>query len=120
MISIFLFLNDQKVNITHPCKICSWFDSPLNCQTSVSIEFALTMVLLCWRALQFCVRYWSAGAADRLQPCGRWLLTSAVCGRPVQLSSNSIMSDIDSESADFFNDSPNMFYKTDGGKRRKD
>ena len=67
------------------------------------------MVLLWCRGLQLCVRYWSA--PTRLHPCGRWLLTRAVCGRPVQLSSNSMMSDIDSESADFFNDSPNFFVK---------
>jgi hypothetical protein len=36
-----------------------------------------------------------------------WLLTT---GSPVQLSSNSRMSDIDSDSADFFNDSP-LFMK---------
>ena len=83
--------------------------APLNCQTSVSIEFAFTMVLLWCRGLQLWVRYWSA--PTRLHPCGRWLLTRAVCGRPVQLSSNSMMSDIDSESADFFNDSPNFFVK---------
>ena len=68
--------------------------------------------------LQLCVRYASAFRPP-LQPCGRWLLTMAVCVVPVQLSSNSRMSDIDSESVAFFNDSPKFALFLREIKKRK-